>query len=118
MRFDNDNKEIWPAIGELDFVNNERLLNSIFISISSEDVDGVDCYVLNGKMRNVLYKDGSKSYKVYLEKDTGLVKQIIEEYEKNGQLKKAVSKYRYEFNCVTDTDLRAPDDISEYVIEK
>lgn len=119
MIYANSNESFHLAINDTNYATENTLIRSLGMPISSEKVDGVDCYVLNAKnFVGALYQgEKTKSFKVCIEKETGLVKQINEKYVEKGEIKTRIIKYTNEFNNVKDSDLSAPNDIGEYVIK-
>ena len=83
--------------------------NSILTSIKTENLDGTDCYVLTSKHNSSwLYDENCKEIQVYVEKDTGLVKQVKNILEVDGQEKGDIRTSEYSFGTVTDADITEP----------
>lgn len=119
LTYDNNNKELFPAIHPYDMIGEAKFLNSMFTGVSSKKIDGVDCYELNCRtFLQGVWTGEPKSYKVYIEKETGLTKQLVQEEKVDGKIKTLIAKYTYQFDNVKDDDLKAPSDIGEYIIQK
>lgn len=119
MTYNNENKELFPVLQPQDMIGEAKFLNSIFTGVHSEKLDDIDCYVLDNKLFSKGRWTGEpKSYKIYIEKATGLLKQLIQEEAVKGEVQILTIKYSYQFDNVKDEDLRAPSDIGEYVIQK
>ena len=84
--------------------------------ISTDICDGKECYrIENLRNSSVLYLADSYTT-VYIEKDTGLLVRVINVNLK-GENKDLVIDYDYEFNTITDDDIKEPD-ISEYEMKE
>lgn len=120
MIYQNDKKEIMSFIGNNNYASDAKLLRSLGFPIVLEKIDNVDCYVLNAQNYKGIVHDGDKTkeFKIYIEKETGNVKQIIEKYIEKGNEITKTAKYKNEYNSVTDKDLSAPSNIGEYIIVK
>ncbi len=83
--------------------------------ISSVKCNGKDCYKIeNFKVSGVLFPEYGMC--LYIDKETGLIVRTEEgTSDSEGKIYTQVSDYKYEFNTVTDEDLKEPD-ISEYKI--
>lgn len=93
---------------------NELIMNAIVTSIKSARIDGKDCYELSSTMNsNFLYDTNTTKMSIYVEKETGLTTKIVEEVNENGEIKQVLKDFEYQFNNVTDEDIREPDN-SEY----
>lgn len=89
--------------------------NAAINLITSENIDGIECYKITGPLENILAVSSIKGYpSVYIEKDTGLPI-MYEQTLKDGRTIKTT--YEYKFNIVTDEDIKEPD-MSEYEIEE
>lgn len=79
----------------------------MFSSIKSVDVDGKDCYVIEGNLGSIFINAPSPSnaQKIYIEKDTGLCIQLIN--SDNTQI------FEYEFDNVSDETFVKPN-IEQY----
>lgn len=118
LTYDNNNKEILPAIQPQDMIGSAKFLNSLYTGVQSKKIDGVDCYVLNNKaFSSVLFTERPCSYKIYIEKATGLIKQLEQKEEVNGVIQTLKIKYSYKFDNTKDEDLMAPKDIGKYIIQ-
>lgn len=96
----------------------ENILNSIFTSINSVELNGKECYELTSKYNsNFIYSQNTKQMKAYVEKDTGLPLKLIEVVNENGENIEKVTTYKYEFNIVTDDDIKEPDS-QEYIMQE
>lgn len=108
--------DMMPAINILDFVSGSKWNNALFANIYEEEVNGVKCFVFeNLKNDNILYENGTKSFKVYIDMETGLVVQTVAVVEENGVESTKTTKYTYSFNNVSDDDVKSPN-INEYEI--
>ena len=93
----------------------EELSNSITAKITTQEIDGKVCYAISSiKNSNFLYAEGTEEMVVYIEKDTGLPIKRVEVLNKDGERKEFVSNYKYEFDSVTDEDMKEPD-MQEYL---
>ncbi len=118
LTYDNNNKELWLAIQPLDMIGEAKFLNSLYTGVRSKKIDGVDCYVLDNKMfSNALFTGEPCSYIIYIEKATGLVKQLEQKQEVKGVIQNLRIKYSYQFDNIRDEDLMAPSDIGQYIIQ-
>lgn len=118
LTYDNNNKELWLAIEPQDMIGEAKFLNSLYTGVKSKKIDGIDCYVLDNKMfSSVLWSGEPCSYNIYIEKATGLVKQLEQKQEVNGVMQTLKIKYSYQFDNIKDEDLRAPSDIGQYIIK-
>ena len=77
----------------------------MFSSIKSVDVDGKDCYVLEGNLDFIFINASSNIQEIYIEKGTGLCVRLINSDN--------VQTYEYEFDNVSDGILVKPD-IEQY----
>lgn len=95
----------------VNFLGNTALsdmITDVFaIKLTNENTEGIDCHVLSGiKSNNAYYvQDDVENIKLYIQKSTNLPVKIIEEL-KNDKIR--VTTYKYEFNVVTDKDMREP----------
>ena len=84
--------------------------NSIVTSIKTENLDGTDCYVLTSKHNSSwLYDENCKEIQVYVDKETGLVKQVKNILEIDGQEQEDIRSSEYSFGKVTDADITEPE---------
>lgn len=84
--------------------------NSIVTSIKTENLDGTDCYVLTSKHNSSwVYNENCKEIQVYVEKETGLIKQVKNILEVDGQEKEDIRTSEYSFGTVTDADITEPE---------
>ena len=73
--------------------------------------------MLSSKMNtNFLYNTNTTKMTIYVEKNTGLKKKIVEEVNENGEIKEISKDFEYEFNNVTDEEISEPDK-SEYKMQ-
>lgn len=95
----------------VNFLGNTALADMItdvfVVKLTSENVEGIDCHVLSGiKSNNAYYvQEDVENIKLYIQKSTNLPMKIVEEL-KNGKIR--VTTYKYEFNVVTEKDIREP----------
>lgn len=103
----------------LETENFGELIVGIFGShISSVKCNDKDCYKIeNFKTENIVFPE--QGFCVYIDKETGLIVRVEEGTRDNetGGFYTQVSDYKYEFNTVTEDDLKEPD-ISQYKIFK
>lgn len=84
--------------------------NSIVTSIKTENLDGTDCYVLTSRHNSSwIYNENCKEIQVYVEKETGLIKQVKNILEVDGQEKEDIRTSEYSFGTVTDADIAEPE---------
>ena len=84
--------------------------NSIVTSIKTENLNGTDCYVLTSKHNSSwVYNENCKEIQVYVEKETGLIKQVKNILEVDGQEKEDIRTSEYSFGTVTDADITEPE---------
>lgn len=94
----------------------ELIYNSIVSRIYTYTLDEKECYVIESTANsNFLYDEDVINVKVYIEKDTGLCLKMVEEYDKNNEIKEYETLREYKFDSITDEDMKEPD-ISEYTI--
>lgn len=96
----------------------EFIYGLVFSSkISSVKCNDKDCYKIeNFKVSGMLYPEYGMC--LYIDKETGLIVRVEEGVpDNNGKMYTQVSDYKYEFNTVTDEDLKEPD-ISEYKVQQ
>ena len=101
----------------LESENFGEFMAGIFSShISSVKCNDKDCYKIDNFITSELAFP-EQGFFVYIDKETGLVVRVEEGTRNNetGGFYTQVSDYKYEFNTVTDEDLKEPD-ISEYKI--
>lgn len=83
--------------------------------ISSAKCNGKDCYKIeNLKTSNFLYTENGYNT-IYLDKETGLLVRVIIG-DSNNDSKDSIIDYSYEFNTITDENIKEPD-ISEYEVK-
>ena len=94
----------------------ELLVNVFTCNIISVKCNDKDCYKIDN-FRNSELLFPEQGYCVYIEKETGQIVRSEEGTRDNetGGIYTQVSDYRYEFNTVTDEDLKEPD-VSEYEV--
>lgn len=96
----------------------ELLINSITSNIKTEVIEGKLYYVLSGLHNsNVLYHPNTTNLKIYIEKETGLTKKVIETIQINQGSYEKITTYEYGFGTVTTEDMQEPNQ-AEYVLEK
>lgn len=85
--------------------------------ISSVKCNDKDCYKIeNFKVSGIAFPEHGMC--VYIDKETGLIVRVEEgTRDTDGKIYTQVSDYKYEFNTVTDNDLKEPD-ISEFKIQQ
>ena len=84
--------------------------NSIVTSIKTENLNGTDCYVLTSKHNSSwVYNENCKEIQVYVEKETGLIKQVKNILEVDGLEKEDIRTSEYSFGTVTDADITEPE---------
>ncbi len=82
--------------------NLAEMLNVSFMhTIKDAKLNGKNCYLVNG----VIYKN------TYIDKETGLIMKADSGFlkSKDGAKKQIINTYTYEFNNVTDEDLKEPE---------
>jgi len=96
----------------------ELLVGVFTCNITSVKCNDKDCYKIDNFITSELLFP-EQGYCVYIEKESGQIIRAEEGTRDNetGGIYTQVSDYRYEFNTVTDEDLKEPD-ISEYEIAK
>lgn len=96
----------------------QKILMATFSNIKSEECNGKNCYKIELAFSpNYLYSENEK-VTVFFDKETGLtVRKTDGTLEKNGKKTNIIADYYYEFNNVTDDDLKEPD-ISQYKIQE
>ena len=97
------------------FTLGEKIISSIGSQIRSEIADGKECYVISGYNTNFVYDANAKEYKLYIDKQTGLMVKLIEIIEEEGTLQEKINTYEYQFDCVTNEDV-AELDSEEYTL--
>ena len=85
--------------------------------ISSVKCNDKDCYKIeNFKVSGIAFPEYGMC--LYIDKETGLIVRTEEgTRDSDGKIYTQVSDYKYEFNTVTDEDLKEPD-ISEYKVQQ
>lgn len=84
----------------------EYLKMATFSTIETEDWNGKDCYkIMLRYSPNLLYDENPELWYAYFEKETGLL------------LKFGMNEYEYQFNVVTDNDLKEPNIENYEVVE-
>ena len=78
----------------------EKIQSSIGTRIYTEKLDGIDCYVLTGYNTNFIYNGNSTGVKLYIEKETGLARMIVDKINEDGKELEDVLKYKYEFDKI------------------
>lgn len=105
------------VFNHLESENFGEFITGIFSShISSVKCNDKDCYKIDNFITSKLAFP-EQGFCVYIDKETGLVVRVEEGTRSNetGGFYTQVSDYKYEFNTVTDEDLKEPD-ISQYKI--
>lgn len=96
-----------------------NLINSLTSKITTENVDGKECYVLENKYNpNFLYDANATNLKVYIEKETGLTTKVVEFITTDGVKSQKTINYDYSFGTVTDEDMSEPDASLYELIER
>ena len=91
---------------------------SIFSKITTEKCNGKDCYKIDLVYNPSILFDPKAKMIIYYEKQTGLRVRAFEGTSTvEGRTTNMMSDYYYEFNNVTDDDLKEPN-INEYNIQK
>ena len=96
----------------------QLLLMSVFSSAKSVECNGRDCYYIGKSFSpNILFAEGKNG--VYIDKETGLPIRAFNGtvVNNNGDIFDIIVDYKYEFNTVTEEDLKEPN-IQEYVIQE
>lgn len=92
----------------LDSLEDTFLISTAY-KITTGNVDERECYVFSAQFG----KSEAKS-EIYIEKETGLVLQVIQELSTNkGNTEFYKMQYEYSFNTVSDEDMQEPD-VTEY----
>ena len=108
-----ENYSTYTAIPNFAYCINafERFLNSIFTSINTTEIDGVQCYELkNSHDPNYIYSENATQLLMYVNKETGLPVKKIEKIKENGVEKENITTYEISFNTVTEEDIKEPDE--------
>lgn len=96
----------------------ELLLTSLTSTISTDTLNGKECYVLNNKFNsNFLYEQNAVSAKIYIEKNTGLTIRMVQVVKEDNEKSLKTVNYEYSFGHVTDEDIKEPN-ISEYIVQE
>ena len=85
-------------IKDMDFFS--KIILTIQTKVRSRNCNGKECYLI----------EKSKDWKLWVEKDTGLILREI-----NGDI---ISEFKYDFNTVKDTDIIRPDISNFKLVEK
>jgi len=94
----------------------EFIANLFTLNISSVKCNNKDCYKIdNFKSPDILYPE--QGLCVYIDKETGLLVRVERGDQFGSEIFTTVIDYSYEFNKVTDTDLKEPD-INEYKVQQ
>lgn len=115
VEFENENDSGWTNHLILSSATSSDNLfdlfyNSIVTSIKTENLDGTDCYVLTSRHNSSwIYNENCKEIQVYVEKETGLIKQVKNILEVDGQEKEDIRTSEYSFGTVTDADIAEPE---------
>ena len=115
VKFENENDSGWTNHLILSSATSSDNLfdlfyNSIVTSIKTENLDGTDCYVLTSRHNSSwIYNENCKEIQVYVEKETGLIKQVKNILEVDGQEKEDIRTSEYSFGTVTDADITEPE---------
>ena len=115
VEFENENDSgwtnhliLWSATSSDNLF--DLFYNSIVTSIKTENLDGTDCYVLTSRHNSSwIYNENCKEIQVYVEKETGLIKQVKNILEVDGQEKEDIRTSEYSFGTVTDADIAEPE---------
>lgn len=101
-----------------DYIAFSEMIGNCFSFITTEILDGKECYVLNGLNNcNFLYNANAINHKVYVEKETGLTYKIIEKIDEDGNIREIVTTYEYKFDTVTDDDIKELDNTEYKLVE-
>lgn len=101
------------------YLENESIINliySVFKShISTVKYNDIECYKIDGfQSPDVLYSP--YGFCIYIDKSTGLLVRVEQGIPIGDKIFTSVDDYSYEFNSVTDNDLKEPDS-SGYKVE-
>lgn len=93
------------------------LLGNAFLTrVTEEKMDGKECYVVSGYVNGFLYTQDTIEVKVYIDKETGLTKKLVEVVKEEGKKKEYTITYTYQLDSVTLEDMQEPDK-SAYTME-
>lgn len=96
----------------------EKIVDSIVTNIKSVEIEGKKCYELTSKYNsNFIYSENTEEMKSYIEKDSGVPIKLIEIINNNGENIEKVTTYKYQFNIVTDEDIKEPNS-QEYKMQE
>lgn len=99
---------VLPNVGYSDSLP-ARIINSIFTSFETVEIDGKECYKVSGKYNSsILYSENTQNMLIYVEKETGLTIKKVETVNENGQRVENITNYEYKFDSVTDEDIKEP----------
>lgn len=113
---DGRNKTLNTYIGEgtynsitVNYIRSEtiwEIINDAIISnIKAVELDGIDCYVISGLPDGNVSDENIKSVKLYIEKQTGIPVQKIEERNDGSKI---TTTYTYKFDAVSNKDMIEP----------
>lgn len=110
------NQEAYP-IFNMPYVISKDTLNPIILGalkskITTTKVNGKECYLIESSSEPFITYSQIETVQLYIEKETGLPIQVVNYDKKN---EKTVHFYKYEFDNVTDENLKEPN-INEYEI--
>ncbi len=88
-------------------------INAMQCKISDVTEDGKECYLIESSANDFIIHSSIEKTQLYIDKETGLTVKLVE-YDNNGKL--FTTNYKYEFNTVTDEDLKEPN-INNYKVE-
>ena len=96
----------------------QRILDSILTNIKTVEIDGKQCYEISSLYNsNFIHSENEVEMKAYVEKDTGLPVKLVEVINEDGKNIENITTYKYQFNIVTDNDMKEPDS-QEYISQQ
>lgn len=96
-----------------------RIFNAMVTRIKTVELDGEKYYEMSSLYNtNFIYSENTKNMITYVNKDTGLNTKRIEKIEENGNIEEKVTTFEYEFNTVTDEDIKEPEASDYKIMEK
>lgn len=113
---DGRNKTLNTYVGEaaydnitVNYIRSEtiwEIINDAIISnINRVELDGMDCYVISGLPDGNASDENIKSVKLYIERETGIPVQKIEERNDGSKI---TTTYTYRFDAVSNKDMVEP----------
>ena len=84
--------------------------------IATENCNGKECYKIDYYPSNIVTEKGNAI--IYVDKETGLIVRMLsgKDVSENGEIINLISDYYYEFNNVTEEDMKEPD-LTQYEIK-